>query len=588
MKMQTTWDLKQLYSSAHDPKLADYVKKIEKGYKTFEKKYKDETNYLRSSKHLLKALVDYEKLHEFKDPNLYLFLLKDFQADNKEGEAMSNKVSQLLTKASNGILFFGLKLGKIPKEAQAKFLKDPTLKHFHYFLHTLFASSKHDLSEEQEKIFRLLALPAFSMWVEGQEKLLNAQVLTFKGKDMPITQALEQVKDFPTEERRALWNLIVERLDSISAFAESEINAIVTERKISDELRGFKKPYSSKILHYQNDEKSIENLVVTVTKAFPISHRFYKIKKQMLGLDIMLYADRIADVGHTKKTFVFDDALDIVRKAFLKLNPYYAHTLDSYLEKGQIDVFPRIGKRSGGYCVPTVNNPVFVLLNHTNDFHSVTTLAHEMGHAFHTELSRVQTPIYQGHSTAVAEVASTFFENFVFEEVFTSLSEEEKMVALHDKIANDVSCIFRQIALFNFENELHLTIRSKGSMSKEDIASLLAHHMRTYCGKEVSINDKDGYSFVYWSHIRDSFYVYSYAYGQIISRALYKKYKEDPSYLSKIEEFLKAGGSKSPEQIFKDIGIDTTKPSFFESGLKSIEEDVIRLEKMVKSATTKK
>jgi oligoendopeptidase F len=169
----------------------------------------------------------------------------------------------------------------------------------------------------------------------------------------------------------------------------------------------------------------------------------------------------------------------------------------------------------------------------------------------------------------------------VFEEIFETLSAKEKIIALHDRIQDDVQTIFRQIACFNFETELHKTIRLKGSLSKEEIGALLNKHMSAYLGPKFKLTELDGYFFVNWSHIRRFFYVYSYGYGQLISKALYKKYKEDKKYIHQIKKFLSAGGSKSPEDIFKDIGINTTKPDFFESGLKSIEQDIERLEKML-------
>jgi oligoendopeptidase F len=128
--------------------------------------------------------------------------------------------------------------------------------------------------------------------------------------------------------------------------------------------------------------------------------------------------------------------------------------------------------------------------------------------------------------------------------------------------------------------ELHEQIRKNGQVSKEDIAKLMTKHLKSYLGESVEVTDKDGYFYVLWSHIRRFFYVYTYAYGQIISRALYEKWKEDPSYAKKIKQFLSAGGSMSPEDIFKMIGIDTSKSSFFEAGLKGIEKDIAKLEKL--------
>ena len=110
----------------------------------------------------------------------------------------------------------------------------------------------------------------------------------------------------------------------------------------------------------------------------------------------------------------------------------------------------------------------------------------------------------------------------------------------------------------------------------------MVKHLESYLGDAVEINDNDGYFYVHWSHIRRFFYVYTYAYGQIISRALYEKWKKDHNYANKIKEFLSAGCSMSPEDIFKMIGTDTSKPAFFETGLKSVEEDIAKLERLTK------
>jgi oligoendopeptidase F len=125
-------------------------------------------------------------------------------------------------------------------------------------------------------------------------------------------------------------------------------------------------------------------------------------------------------------------------------------------------------------------------------------------------------------------------------------------------------------------------IRTKGAASKEEMAKLMNKHMQAYLGPAVKLEENDGYFFVQWSHIRNFFYVYSYAFGQIISKALYAEYKKDASFIKKIEQFLSAGGSMSPYDIFKSIGIDTSKPEFFEAGLKQVEADIKRLEKLVK------
>jgi oligoendopeptidase F len=346
-------------------------------------------------------------------------------------------------------------------------------------------------------------------------------------------------------------------------------------------LRGFKHSYSATILGYQNDEESIINFVNTVTKHFDISHRFYRLKAKLLKLKKLEYADRAANVGKVSIKPTFPESLGLLRNAFEKADPKFREILDDYIQNGQIDVYPKKGKRGGAYCSGDINMPTFVLLNHIDSLDAYKTFAHEMGHAIHTELSKSQPVLYQNYTISVAEVASTFFENIAFEEIFPRLSKKEQTIALHDRLNDAISTIFRQVAVFNFELEMHTLIREKGAISKEEFALLHNKHMKSYLGPLFNLKELDGYFFVSWPHLRYFFYVYSYAYGELISSALYKKYKEDKNYIHQIEKFLSAGGSKSPEEIFKAIGIDTSKPGFFEQGLKNVEDDIRKLEKLL-------
>lgn len=580
-KIKLKWDLENLlYKSPQDPNIEKDVQKIELAYSSFAKKYSNK-NFLESAEKLKTALDDYEKLCSLKSPFVYLKLFSDF--GNKEDVmALQNRYSQRLTKSSNLILFFDLSLGGLTKEKQKNFLLNPLLKKYQYFLKQIFNQSKYNLSEPEEKILKLSSLTSSVLWVRNQNKLQLKQSIKFKNKEISIGEASNLLRSSNKKNREVLGKLINQKLKDISFFAECEMNAIILNKKMRDELRGYKKPYSATILGYQNDEKVIENLVDIVTKNYKISHRFYKIKAKLLKEKYLNYWDRSASIGTNTKKIPFEKGLSVLQNAFSKLGPRYLNYLNTYMENGQVDVFPRLLKASGAYCWSNTNMPTFVLLNYTNDLDSIMTFGHEMGHAIHGELSKSQPVIYEGHTTSVAEVASTLFENFVFEDIFQTLNEKEKIIALHNRIEDDVVTIFRQIACFNFETELHNTIREKGNLEANEIGLMLNKHMKNYIGPVVKMTEDDGYHFVYWSHIRRFFYVYSYAYGQIISKALYKNYQKDKKFLTKIEQFLSAGESMAPEDIFKSIGIDTKNPKFFLDGLMQIEKDIDTLEKLIK------
>jgi oligoendopeptidase F len=572
--MQTTWNLGLLYKNHEDPQIEKDVKAIESAYSKFEKKYKGKNDYLKNETRLLAALTDYENMFAklaMSKPISYFHFILDLNSEDTVARSKSTILMQRFAKNEKKMLFFELGLAKIPVPLQKKFLKSKKLAHYHYYLSRVF-------------IRGLKSLPSYGMWVDGVDKIKSRIVVDWKGQKVPLAAAMNMIADLKEpKERRELHKICMESMNNVADFAESEINAIVTNKKINDELRGFKNPYDQTLMGYQNNEKSVLALVKAVTDNFKISHKFYSLKAKILKLPNLEYSDRNIGIETNVKPLPFNDALELVRKIFASVDPKYRDILDSYLEKGQIDVFPRKGKTGGAYCAGAENMPTFVLLNHLENMDSVMTLSHEMGHAIHTELSKTQSPMYQGYSTATAEVASTLFESFVFDAVFETLSPEEKIGALHNKINDDIQTIFRQIACFNFEVELHRTIREKGSMSKEEIGSLMNKHVGAYLGPIVKMNEIDGNFFVWWSHIRRFFYVYSYAFGQLISKALYSKYKEDKSYLQKIEKFLRAGGSDTPENIFKSVGIDVTKPDFWINGLKSIEADIKKLEKLTKN-----
>ena len=584
------WDLTILYKNVSDPKLNKDIAIIEKTYLAFAKKYSKTDSYLKDEGKLLSVLKDWEKVIEIcgsTKPLWYLYNMQSIKSQDPKITAQIALFEPRITKAGNEVLFFSLKLGKIPSSLQKKFLSSKMLAHYRYFLKQIFDTAKYDLTESEEKIMSLKARPANDMWTEGFSKLLSSQTIKHKGKDIPFAEGMNLIAQLPQKERQALHNSCMEVLKKISYFAECEINAIYSNKKINDDLRGLKHPYSATIIGYQNDEKSIMSLVDTVSKSFRISHKFYKLRARLLGLKTLTYADRAVGIGETTEEVSFEKGLGFVRRGFAKAGKDYVDQLDFMLQNGRIDIYPQKGKQGGAYCTGGIGVPTVVLLNQTPNLGGVRTLAHEMGHAIHTELSKNNSPAYQNYTISTAEVASTFFENFAFEELFATLSPKEQIIALHDRIQDYVSTIFRQIACFNFELDLHNSIRSKGSLTKEEIGALHNKHMSAYLGPITKFTGLDGYFFCNWSHIRHFFYVYSYAYGALISQALYRKYKQDPAYIKKVNSFMEAGASMSPEDIFKSIGIDTSKPEFFKEGLKSIEEDIDRLEKLSKQLKSK-
>lgn len=583
MTIKTEWDLTKLYKGISDPAIERDQKRADEAVAAFARKYRKDKKYLKNPGALATALADYEKLIDIptERASYYVFFRKDLDIEDKAAEALSAKLEERSAKRSNQVLFFSLELGRLSKDLQKKFLAAPVLKPYTYWLKQLFENAKYDLSEAEEKILTLKGDVSHGRWVQATDNILNKKSVVFEGKTLPLPQAQAMLQVLKTKQRRLLNTKLNEVYADVADIAESELNAIYTDKKIEDELRGMKAPYEATIRGYQNDVPTVLALVDAVTKSAKISHRFYELKAKLLGEKTLAYADRAASVGELKTKVPFERAVAITREVFGELDPQYADTFDRLFANGQVDVRPKKGKTGGAYCASSVSVPTYVLLNHIDNFESLKTLAHEMGHAMHAERSRTQRPLYQGHPISTAETASTFFEYAALKRLVAELPEEDRIIALHNVIQDDVATIFRQIACFSFENALHEAIRKDGYVAKEQIADLMNVHMKQYLGPVFDLRREDGYFFVTWSHIRRFFYVYSYAYGQLISKALHQKLESDPRFITKVDGFLAAGESKSPYDIFKSCGLNTKDPAIFLAGLKSLEKDVKDLGKLV-------
>ncbi len=584
------WNLALLYKSSSDPQIEKDVVSFETTIDEFAKKYEVKADhkgksFLNDNVTLLEVLKEYEKISANSGARAiyYFHYVKDTDASNTEASAKYALLENRLTIALNKMTFFSVLLGKVSEEKQKEIMVNKNFSFFKVFLQRVFDDAKHVLSVSEENILSLKSITGHSMWVSANERILNMKMVKWQNKEIPLSTAMQLIANLPkVTERKKLAGLVNEALKSVAPVAEAEINAIYTNKKIDDELRKFREPYDATVQVYRNDPKVVDQLRKIVTENVKISHDFYKLKARLLKQKQLGYFDRAAKIGVTKSKFTFDETISKLKETFGSINPEYRNILDGYIRNGQIDVYPRIGKQSGAYCSGSYGNPTFVLLNHTDDLHSFTTCAHELGHAIHTEFSKTQSPIYCDYSVSTAETASTLFEAIGFKSVYDSLSDTEKIIALHDRINDDISTIFRQIAGFNFESELHSAVRTKGYISKEEIADIHNKNMSTYLGPVFKLDQNDGYFFVTWSHIRNFFYVYTYAYGMLVSKALLRRYKKDPTFWKKIEQFLLAGGKESPENIFKSIGIDISSPEFFKEGLMEIADDIAELDRLTK------
>lgn len=588
----TTWNLKTLFASDDDPAIAAGREAVEKANKKFVSKWSKTSEYLVDAKILRKALDDYEKLlRNFgTDGNEgYYFWLRSQQDQNDQAiKAKFAKVLDFSTKLHNELQFFELRLSKITKQKQKEFLKDPELKPYKHFLEKIFRQADYVLSEEEEKIMNMKADPAHMKWEQMLSGFLSKQereVVTESGKKekQSFEQLISLVNSKNKKVRDGAAKAVNEIFAQLADAAEAEINAILVNKKIDDDIRKMPRADFSRHLADDMESEVVDALVDTVSQRYKIAQKYYQFKAKLMGVPKLEYHERSVPFGKVDKTYSYEDGSALVHKVFTDLDQQFADIFESFLQNGQIDVYPKKGKRGGAFCVYwQVDQPTYVMLNYTDKLRDVETLAHEMGHAINDELMKKQNALNFGTPTSTAEVASTFMEDFVLQEILKTADEETKFGLMISKLDTEIATIFRQIACYQFEAELHQQFREKGYLSHQEIGKIFQKHMAAYMGPGVEQSAGSENWWIYWSHIRTFFYVYSYASGLLISKSMQNAVKHDPRFIGKVKEFLASGTSASPKDIFKNLGIDITDTAFWNNGLDEVENLLKETQKSAK------
>jgi oligoendopeptidase F len=590
---KAVWNLKPLFMGDNDPRIEGKRKLVEKKSTAFINTWKDRADYLEDPAILLQALDQYEawkrQYGTDGDEGYYFWLRTQQDQNDPKLKARFNKIEEFSKKLENESQFFYLRIARIKPELQKRFLEHEGLAKYRHFLERIFAESRYHLSEPEEKILNLKLATSSSNWTKMTSGFLSKEerpVIAENGKRklIPFSGLVGLMNSKKKRVRDSAAKAFNDILAKNVEVAESEINSVFANKKIDDELRGAPRPDTLRHVADDIESEVVDSLIEAVSKRFTISARYYALKARLLRVRKLAYHERNVEYGKVTGRYPYPRGAALVHAVLGKLDREFADIFAGFVENGQIDVFPKKGKDSGAFCIHHLMvQPTYILLNHTGKLHDVLTIAHELGHGINNELIKKKHHALDfGTPTSTAEVASTFMEDFVLEEIIHSADDELRFSIMMQKLNDDVSSIFRQVACYKFEQELHKDFRAKGYLSKEEIGKLFRKHMAAYMGNAVLQSEGSENWWVYWNHIRYFFYVYSYASGLLISKSLQNSVKQDPAFIHKVKEFMSAGLSDSPKNIFSRLGIDISDKRFWDKGLDEVERLLDETEQLAK------
>ncbi len=533
---------------------------------------------------LAAALREYEALHQDAGkPAYYASLLFTTDTSDPARGAFLQKVRERGTQLAIPLLFMDLELAALPEATFAPLAQSAAVAPYAHYLHTLRLYRDHLLSEPEERLLEETANTGGRAFRRLFSETVSNAAFTFRGETMNQAKILSYLYDADPETRREAALAITEGLKANYRTITFLFNTLLQDKNVSDRLRHYEYPEQSRHMTNELPRETVDLVVDTVARNYPLVARFYHVKREILGLDTLAHYDRYAPLFEAEGVVTFPDARQIVLDAFGDFSPTLRDLAAEFFDKGWIDAPPAPGKEGGAYCqYVTPDLHPFVFMNYLGRMRDVMTLAHELGHGVHASLSRKQSLLNFHGTLPLAELASTFGEMLVFERVSASASPKDQLALYAQKIEDAFATIPRQTALYRFEQAIHKHRRSQGELTPDDFGSYWQKETQAMFGASVQLGDEHRLWWSYIGHFVNSpFYVYAYSFGELLALSLYRQAQSGgPVFAQKYLDMLAAGGSLSPQELMAKVGIDLDDPAFWQGGFEVLEGLVSRFEQL--------
>ncbi|MHA2101922.1 MAG: M3 family metallopeptidase [Candidatus Hodarchaeales archaeon] len=579
-----TWDLSVLFSDTEDPKINETIKTAEKLLSEFVAKYYGKiTSENNSPYFVLELLRQLEIIFEPLDElMLFVQLETAVNQQNKEALALLAKTQKILSKFNKQIAFVNLELGELLTKKDQTFIDSDDLASYRHYLEKISRNHKHKLTEAEEKLIIEKDQNGVNEWEKLQNIWLSTRKFSLKtnGEEQKFSWSMGY-GNFSSPDRalrlQAIKNVLggLGKDKELFAFA---LRAICNNHVIDSEKRNYSSPLAPSL--YQNDisEEMLMKMFSAIEKNVDLVQEFILLKAKINGTEKLRGEDFDAPpIGDGSSSIDWDNAQKFILQCYTEFDKEIGAFVQDMYSRNRIEALPREAKSAGAFCSYLFREKSsFIFQSFNNNIDGANELAHEMGHAIHGYLASTAQNYTSFHPPAVLEETASEFGRMLFIEKYLEQSqdENEKKNLLFKSVQDLMETIFEVGSRFWFEESLYKSTTEGEFLSPDKIDSLYWEARNKYFGDTVEWHPEQAYHWCWKPHYYISnsrFYNYPYVFAELIVLGLYSKYREEgESFVPQYKEFLKAGGSESPETIAKMIGLDLNSEEFWISGLKEI------------------
>jgi oligoendopeptidase F len=579
----TRWSLSDLFESQNSPDMQVALAQMEMLVEQFES-HREGLQADISINAFLSVIKDYEAIN-YLARRVYSFAGLSFAADTQDQaiQAFMARIDQMVAELENRTLFFSL-WWKALDEAEADRLMAAS-GDYRYWLEEMRRFKPHTLSEAEEKIINIKNVTGANALSNLYDSITNryAFKLTVDGEEHELTrgEVMVYARSSDPDLRSASYQEIYRVYGGDGPILGQIYQTMVRDwRNEQVELRHYTSPIAARNLSNDIPDEVVDTLLNVCQRNAGLFQRFFHLKARLLGVPRLRRYDIYAPVVKAEKSYEFGQAAGMVMDSFQHFDERFANLARRVFEDHHLDSEVRKGKRAGAFCWTVIPDlSPWVLLNYQGRPDDVATMAHELGHAIHSMLAEHHTIFTQQASLPLAETASTFGEMMLVDRLLADEQDEAVRRDLLFKQVDDAyATILRQAFFALFERQAHAMIKDGASI--DDLSAAYLQNLQQQFGEAVELSDEFRWEWVSIPHIYHTpFYVYAYAFGQLLVLSLYRQFREEgESFKPRYIEILSAGGSDSPASILARAGIDIYQDAFWQGGFDVVSGLIDQLE----------
>jgi pepF/M3 family oligoendopeptidase len=455
-----------------------------------------------------------------------------------------------------------------------------------FFIRKAKESSEHLMGEAEEDLATSLGPAGQSAWAKLHGNVTARVMVDLRKPDgtverLPMASVAGLAYDSDPALREAGYRAAIAAWPSVEVPLAAALNSIKGWNNEVDGRRRWPDPIEPALFANNIDRATLEAMQHACVESFPDFHRYLRTKARLLGKPRLPWWDLGAPLGAVGRHWDWDDTASFIVDQFRTYSDRLAGLAARAFLERWIDAEPREGKRSGGFCMGVRDDESRILVNFTNAFMDVATVAHELGHAYHNINLTERTSLQRRMPMTLAETASTFCETIVTRAMFAEAAPDEKIGILNGDLVRDFQIVVVIHSRFLFEKAL-CEQREKRELSATELCKLMSEAQLEVLGDAVDPDAMHPYMWCVSPHYYGlPFYNFPYTFGLLFGLGLYKRYEQDPeSFRASYDGLLSATGMDDAPALCARFGIDVRSPDFWRSSLDVVRERIAEFERL--------